>query len=72
MIRLKNEAMSYWHGLSVLFASPLVTATNRFFDGVNTGNSAFQHLAKSAAFAVFSLKNDAYTNCTTRTSRRVD
>ena len=49
VIHLKNEAMSYLHGLSVLFASPIVTATNRFFDGVNTGNGAFQHLVKSAA-----------------------
>ena len=40
------------------FAWPLVSATNRLFD-VNTGYSAFQHLAKSATFVVFSLKNEA-------------
>ena len=58
MIRFKNEAMSYWYGLSVLFASPLVAATNRLFD-VNTGYSAIQHLAKSATFAVIRFKNEA-------------
>ena len=57
-MRLKNEAMSYWHGLSVLFASSLISATNRLFD-VNTGYSAIQHLAKSPTFAVIRLKNEA-------------
>ena len=58
MIRFKNEAISYWHGLSVLFASLLVSATNRLFD-VNTGYSAIQHLAKSATFAVIRFENEA-------------
>ena len=49
--------MSYWHGLRVLFASPLVSPTNRLFD-VNTGYSEIQHLAKRATFAVIRLKNE--------------
>ena len=58
MIRFENKAMSYWHGLSVLFASPLVLATNRLFD-VNTRYSAIQHLAKTANFVVIRFKNEA-------------
>ena len=53
--------MSYLHGRSVLFASPLVTATNHLFD-VNTGCSAIQHLTKSATFAVIRLQNEAVSH----------
>ena len=53
-----NLPMSYLQGLIVLFASPLVTATNRLFE-VNTGNTALQHLAKSATFTVIHLKNES-------------
>ena len=58
MFSLKKDATSYWHRLSVLIASPLVSATNRWFD-VNTRYSAFQHLAKSATFSVIRVKNEA-------------
>ena len=68
VIRFKNKAMSYLYGLSVLFSLPLVTAANCFFDGVNTGNSAFQHLAKSATFAAIRFKNEAIESLSSRHS----
>ena len=53
-----SSLMSYLHRLSVLFASTLVSATNRLFDE-NTEYSAIQHFAKSATFTVIRLKNEA-------------